>query len=160
MPYDPEKHHRRSIRLRHYDYTRQGSYYVTICTHERRCIFGEITDATACLNDLGNIARTNWLALSQRFPTIGIDEYIIMPNHMHGIIAINETPSSTKAPTLGQIVHAFKAVTTTQIRTTYMPEFAWQGNFYERIIRKDGELNRIRQYIIDNPRRWSLKYEP
>ncbi len=82
MPYDPEKHHRRSIRLRHYDYTRPGSYYVTIYTHERQFIFGEITHATACLNAIGNIAQTNWLALPQRFPTIEIDEYIIMPNHM------------------------------------------------------------------------------
>jgi putative transposase len=109
---------------------------------------------------MGNIAQTNWLALPQRFPTIEIDEYIIMPNHMHGIIAITETSSLTKAPTLGQIVRVFKAVTTSQIRTAYLPNFAWQGDFYERIIRKDGELNHIRQYIIDNPLRWLLKHQP
>ncbi len=160
MPYDPEKHHRRSIRLRHYDYRRQGLYYVTICTHEKRCIFGEIKDNAACLNDIGNIAQTNWLSLPQRFPNIEIDEYIIMPNHMHGIITITEMLSSTKAPTLGEVVRTFKGATTSQIHTTYMPEFAWQRDFYERIIRKDGELDRIRQYIIDNPLRWSLKYAP
>ena len=160
MPYDPEKHHRRSIRLRNYDYRRQGSYYVTICAHEKRCIFGEIKDNAACLNEIGNIAKSNWLTLPQRFPTLEIDEYIIMPNHMHGIITLTGMPSSTKAPPLGEIVRAFKGATTSQIHTTCMPEFAWQRDFYERIIRKDGELTRIRQYIIDNPLRWSLKYAP
>lgn len=133
---------------------------MTICTHEKRCLFGEIKNNAICLNDLGNIAQTNWLTLSQRFPTIEIDEYIIMPNHMHGIITITEMPFSTKAPTLGEIVRAFKGATTSQIHTTCMSEFAWQRDFYERIIRKDGELNRVRQYIIDNPLRWSLKHEP
>ncbi|MHB8600080.1 MAG: transposase [Ktedonobacteraceae bacterium] len=160
MPYDPEIHHRRSIRLRHYDYRRPGSYYVTICVHEKRCVFGEIADAVAHLNELGNIAQTNWLAMPQRFPTIEVDEYIIMPNHMHGIITITETSSSMKAPALGQIIRAFKSATTTQIHATCMPEFEWQNNYYERIIRKDGEINRVRQYIINNPLRWSLQHQP
>src|SRR5579863_6360820 len=98
MPYDPEKHHRRSIRLQHYDYRMPGSYYVTICTHEQKCVFGEIKNNIACLNEPGNIAKRNWLALPQRFLTIEMDEYIIMPNHMHGIITIPEMPSSAKAP--------------------------------------------------------------
>jgi len=158
MPYDPEKHHRHSIRLQHYDYRKPGSYYVTICTHEKHRFFGEIQNNTACLNEPGNIAQRNWLALPQRFPTLEIDEYIIMPDHMHGIITIAEIPSSTKAPTLGQIVQVFKGATSRQIRTTCLPEFAWERDFFERIIRKDGELDRTRQYIMNNPIRWSLKY--
>ncbi len=160
MPYDPEKHHRRSIRLHHYDYSRQGLYYVTICTHEKQCFFGEIKNNTTCLNDLGTIAQTNWLTLPQRFPALEIDEHIIMPNHMHGIITITETEKSfsTKAPILGQIIQVFKGATTRQIRTTCLPAFAWQHDYYERIIRKDSELDRIRQYIMNNPIRWSLKY--
>ena len=159
MPYDPEKHHRRSIRLQHYDYRMPGSYYVTICTHEKQCVFGEIKNDIAILNEPGYIAERNWLALPQRFPTLELDEYIIMPNHMYGIITITEMSSSAKAPTLGQIVQAFKGATTHQIRTTCLSEFAWQRDYFERIIRKDGDLDRSRQYIMNNPIRWSLKYE-
>ncbi len=157
MSYDPEKHHRRSIRLKHYDYRQPGSYYVTICTHEKRCVFGEIKHTIACLNEPGNIAKRNWLALPQRFPTLEMDEYIIMPNHMHGIITITEVSSSTNAPSLGQIVQVFKGVTTREIHTTCLPDFTWQREYFERIIRKDGDLDRTRQYIMNNPIRWSLK---
>ncbi len=158
MPYDPRQHHRRSIRLPHYDYRNPGSYYVTICIHEKRCVFGEVKNNIVCLNEMGQIAQRNWLALPQRFPTLEMDEYIIMPNHIHGIITITERPSSTDAPALSKIMQIFKGATSKQIHDTYLPDFAWQRDYFERIIRKDGDLDRTRQYIMNNPIRWSLKH--
>ena len=140
MPYNPQLHHRRSIRLPHYDYHKPGSYYVTICTHEKRCVFGAIKNNSACLNEPGQIAQRNWLALPQRFPTFEMDEYVIMPNHIHGIITITRGASSTNEPTLGQIVQVFKGATSKEIHDTCLPDFAWQRNYFERIIRQDGDL--------------------
>ena len=161
MPYNPDVHHRRSIRLQHYDYAKPGSYFVTICVYQKRWVFGEIANDSVCLNGAGKIAHESWLALSRQFPYIEFDEYIIMPNHVHSIITIPETQSAPgqQPPTLGHIIRAFKATTTSQIRSTCTPEFAWQRNYYEHIIRKNGELDQIRQYIIDNPLRWSLRHQ-
>ena len=91
MPYNSNIHHRRSIRLKGYDYTQQGAYFVTICTHQRNCLFGEIVDGEIKLNTNGEIARGSWLSIPRHFKNVELDEFVIMPNHLHGIIIIDSS---------------------------------------------------------------------
>jgi len=91
MPYNSNIHHRRSIRLKRYDYTQQGAYFVTICTHQRNCLFGEIVDGEIKLNTNGEIARGSWLSIPRHFKNVELDEFVIMPNHLHGIIIIDSS---------------------------------------------------------------------
>ena len=141
MKYDPQKHHRRSIRLKGYDYSRAGAYFITICTKDRACLFGEVVDGEIQLNDMGHMVYQEWTHLPNRFPNIDLDAFIAMPNHIHGIIVITDvdpvgaglvpaqpvaqndhapTPSGAipsgattrVAPTVGGIVGAFKSITT------------------------------------------------
>ena len=88
MTFDPDKHHRRSLRLKDYDYSRAGAYFVTICTHGRECLFGEIMDGEMRLNDAGQAAQADWVRLPERFQSIELDEFVIMPNHLHGVILV------------------------------------------------------------------------
>ena len=88
IQYNPEKHHRRSIRLTGYDYKQSGAYFVTIVTRNRICLFGDITDGEIVLNDTGRIAEVSWVGLSSRFPTVSLDSFVVMPNHIHGIITV------------------------------------------------------------------------
>ncbi|MTJ08208.1 transposase [Anabaena sp. UHCC 0204] len=90
MSYNPNIHHRRSIRLKGYDYSQQGAYFVTICTYQRNCLFGEIVDDEMKLNTNGEITRGSWLSIPRHFQNVGLDEFVIMPNHLHGIIIIAE----------------------------------------------------------------------
>ncbi|WP_413172537.1 transposase [Anabaena azotica] len=94
MPYNPDIHHRRSIRLKGYDYSQQGAYFVTICTYQRNCLFGEIVDGEMKLNTNGEIAKGCWLSLHQHFQNVELDEFVIMPNHLHGIILIVNNPDA------------------------------------------------------------------
>lgn len=172
MVYDPEKHHRRSIRLKNYDYSQPGVYSVTLCTQNGATMFGDILDGEMRLNDRGEIAQAVWNTLPERFPTLELDYYVIMPNHLHGIVVQGgqPLPRSTNTPgirrhtralvqparsELGQIIRTFKAVTTRLIRVSGTSEFAWHQNYYDHIIRNETDLNRIRQYIVDNPARWA-----
>ena len=91
MRYDPEKHHRRSIRLKGYDYTRAGAYFVTICTKDGACLFGDVADGVMRLNQMGHIVRQCWLAIPDHFPHVLLDEFVVMPNHVHGILVIMPT---------------------------------------------------------------------
>ena len=86
--YNPEKHHRRSIRLTGYDYKQSGAYFVTIVTRNRLCLFGDISDGEMVLSDTGRIAEVSWVGLSSRFPTVSLDSFVVMPNHIHGIITV------------------------------------------------------------------------
>ena len=95
MIYDPKKHHRRSIRLKGYDYSKPGMYYVTIVTHNHKCFFGKIENGKMILNEYGEIAQQCWTEITRRFPNIEIDEYIIMPDHIHAIIKITNPPVGT-----------------------------------------------------------------
>ncbi len=90
MTYDPEKHHRRSIRLKGYDYTQPGAYFITICTHGRECLFGEIIDGEMHLNEAGPIVVQTWWDLPNHVPNVQLDAFVVMPNHVHGIIIITE----------------------------------------------------------------------
>jgi putative transposase len=177
MKYNPDKHHRRSIRLRGYDYTQAGAYFVTICTRNRECLFGDVVNGEMRLNDAGQIVKQIWAALPQRFSSITVDESIVMPNHFHGIIVVHNIivvgaglalPSSapiqgaaSSAPTLGDLIRTFKSISAIRVNRvvdrTGCP--LWQRNYYEHVIRNDDSLGRIRQYIADNPLRWPFDPE-
>ena len=177
MKYDPQKHHRRSIRLKNYDYASPGAYFVTIVTHRRQCLFGNVMDGQMRLNEFGEIVRDEWLKTETIRPRVQLDEYVIMPNHVHGIIIINDDnrrgtlqhaptimqrtptieqfgkPTSDSIPT---IIRLLKSATTKRINeyrnTPAVP--VWQRNYNEHIIRNETELQQIRQYIANNPINW------
>ncbi len=113
MGYDPEKHHRRSIRLPGYDYARAGAYFVTICTYQRECLFGEIAGGDMRLNPLGQIVQEEWLKTAVLRPRVRLDTFVVMPNHVHGIIILNDDRGGTddrrgtlqRAPTIELRTH-------------------------------------------------------
>ncbi len=188
---------RHTIRLPGYDYTQPGAYFVTIVTQDRINRFGEIQNGNMVINKIGCIIQTCWLDLPHRFPGIELDEYVIMPNHFHGIIFITEnmagamdtpvsrrgspcgcpapgqtdqgvgtSPTPTKQINLGDIVGAFKSITTDQyiagVHQSGWPPFhrrLWQRNYYEHIVRNEAEWQKIRQYIRNNPLQWELDIE-
>ena len=180
--YDPDRHHRRSIRLKGYDYTQPGAYFVTLCTHDRAHLFGEVVDGEMRLNEWGEIVRDEWFKTAQVRPYVQLrdDEFVVMPNHIHGIIWIADNVGATRrvaptdrvAPTtprgpapqsIGAIIGQFKSAVTkrmNELRDT-PGALVWQRNYYEHIIRNERALNAIRQYIDENPLRWDLdRYNP
>ena len=161
---------RKNLRLKNYDYAQEGAYYITICTWGRECLFGNIVNGEMELNGIGWIVRQEWLRSPMIRPNVQLDEFMIMPNHMHGIIIINErrgelqfapTPFRSPSQTIGAIVRGFKSSTTKQINVfRNMPNLTvWQRNYYEHIIRDQFDLDRIRGYIADNPKNWALDEE-
>jgi putative transposase len=152
-----------------YDYSEPSGYFVTICTRERRCLLREISEDKMILNDCGKMVETVWNELPLRFPTVKLDGYVVMPNHVHGIIILEQPPvgaqfiapkgAINRVPTLGNIIRFFKACSSRQIRQKLSPLFGWQRNYFDHVIRNDEDLNRIRQYIIDNPLSWALDEE-
>jgi putative transposase len=102
MPYDPEKHRRRSIRLRDYDYRSAGAYFVTLCAYKNICLFGDIIDGRMCLSDLGQVADACWRIIPAHHPHVALDSFVVMPNHVHGILIIKRAAGSEdKAETTG-----------------------------------------------------------
>ena len=140
MPYNPHRNDRRSIRLKGYDYTSPGAYFLTLCTHQRQCLFGEIVDGVMHLNEWGKIVERDWLAIPNHNSHIELDEFVVMPNHFHGAI-----------------VQTFKSQTTRKINriTQSKGRTLWQRNYYEHIVRNENALHRIRTYIQMNPRSWA-----
>lgn len=122
MTYDPDKHHRRSIRLKGYDYASPGAYFVTICTQHGECLFGEIVDGQVNLNEAGQMIQDTWEQLPKRFSIIDLDAYIVMPNHFYAIViirasregkeALKDAEKSDNRPALGDIIGTFKSITT------------------------------------------------
>jgi len=185
MKFNPAIHHRKSIRIQGYDYAQDGAYFITICTHKRQCLFGDIKGilqyaptAEMVLNPFGIVVRDSWQNTPVIRPGILLDEFIIMPNHIHGIIMIcrgvlhGDPPRGgtrrgvlqyaptpifrSPSQTIGAIVRGFKSSTTKQINqireTPGLP--VWQRNYHEHIIRNEEELHRIREYIITNAQNW------
>ncbi|WP_295619696.1 transposase [Chamaesiphon sp. GL140_3_metabinner_50] len=154
MKYNPDRYHRQSIRLSRYDYSKSGAYFITICTYEREHIFGDIVDEIMVLNAFGDFARSHWQQLTQYHPNIIMDESIVMPNHLHGIIFLDELIENTKS--ISEIIRGFKTFSAKAINKERglrgVP--VWQRNYYDRIIRDELELARVRQYIINNPQNW------
>lgn len=164
---------RRSIRFANYDYSQVGLYFVTICCENRICRFGKIQNTDIVLNEAGRMINTEWNNLKKRFSNIELHNYIIMPNHFHGIIEItdvgiplvgirktNGQPQGI-APTLGKILGAFKSITTvkytygvTQLGWEPYDQRIWQRNYYEHIIRDEKSHQNISDYITNNPYNW------
>ncbi len=170
MKSTPNQHHRRSIRLKNYDYSQSGAYFVTICTHNRECLFGGVINGKMALNEYAEIVRRCWLEIPQHFPHALLDEFVVMPNHVHGIFIINNVGVQNFEPlqnqyqkiipkSIGSIVRGFKIGVTKWFRQNTYIHIVWQRNYYEHIIRNEIELNKIREYIINNPLQWeSDKY--
>jgi len=163
---------RKPIRLIGYDYTQPGAYFVTICTHQRVPLFGTVTNGAMQLNACGRIAEAEWKRTAALRPDIAVDDFVVMPNHIHAIIVIYDsrdlvpqTPVEPHDPqfarpvpgSLGTIVGAYKAAVTRQSRrlqdTISLP--LWQRNYHDHIIRTEHTYHTIRHYIRDNPRRWT-----
>lgn len=176
MKFDPKKHHRRSIRLKGYDYSKPGGYFITICTQNRELLFGTVRNGHIILNDAGRMIQQWYFGLEFKFPDIQCDQHIIMPNHFHAIIIIvgadlrvcpkTNTHAKPKqgehtGSPLPKIVQWFKTMTTNHYiqgvnNNGWMPfdKKLWQRNYWEHIIRDENNLNRIRRYIIENPLKW------
>jgi len=169
-----QRHKRRSIRLQGYDYSQAGAYYFTICTRDRECLFGEVVDGQMRLNQTGQIIHTVWDSLPQFYVGCELDAFLIMPNHLHGVIvigepvgAIHESPlppvriADRRRMLLSKILGRFKMVSAKQINILQATQGkpVWQRNYYEHVIRDDRSLNRIRQYIADNPAQWEFDLE-
>lgn len=167
----PDLHHRHSIRMNNYDYSQLGAYFITICTHQREQLFGEIVNGVVELNEFGQITREEWQRTSSVRSEIELGEFVIMPNHIHGIIMIHEPvgayghtplpsakPSTFESPsrTLGAMIRGFKSTVTTQINqkrgTPGRP--VWQRNYWEHIIRNEQDLSNAHAYIMHNPDQW------
>ena len=160
----PPLPNRQSIRYKGYDYRGVGYYHVTICCFEKKCRFGKVIDDKVVLNEFGQIAFDIWESLPDRFERIETDVYVIMPNHIHGIIIKKENEvreyidNVTKR--LGDIVGAFKSIVFNECLKIYkarnlMMGKLWQDNYWERIIRNEDAYFEIGNYIINNPRTWS-----
>jgi putative transposase len=154
---------RKQNRLKDYDYSRNGCYFVTICTNNRKEIFGIIANNQIILNKYGDIARNSWLDLPNHHKNIKLDEFVVMPNHIHGILIIDNpvangpARSSTKYPksdNLSVVIGSYKSAVSKQINQLNNIKFKWQKSFYDHIIRTDKSLNIIRKYIINNPAKW------
>jgi len=172
--YNSKVHHRRSLRLQRYNYGQAGMYFVTVCTHERELVFGEIMGGKVVLNQVGRVVEEEWQQTSTLRPYVVLDEFIVMPNHFHAILMIISAGRGTarRAPTTEQfgkpvsgslptIIRSFKSATAKRINNLHSAPGIplWQRNYYEHIVRNEGALRRIREYILTNPLRWELDRE-
>lgn len=184
MKYNPAIHHRRSIRLKGYDYSQNGMYFITVCIQNRECLLGEIENEKMILNEYGEIIELTWFDLTNHNTNILLDYFMIMPNHVHGIVMIMNNEKSVvgagskpalikinsvdigmdfkgaglePAPTgLTEIVRQFKTFSAKRINKLRNTPAnpVWQRNFYDHIIRSEQGLTRIREYMINNPIKW------
>lgn len=166
LPWGPRA--RRSIRLADHDYRQAGAYFVTICARTRAPRFGDIVSGTVRLRRAGQIAQELWLEIPGHFSNVQLDEFVIMPDHMHGVLILLPQLDLRARPrrfadsvprSLSTIVGAYKAEVTKRVNALGSAggESVWQRNFYEHIIRSPRALQRIRTYIRDNPLRWTPK---
>ncbi len=166
-----QKYRIESTRSKNWDYSDPGYYFVTICIKDRICYFDKIVHSQAVLSDMGMIVSEEWKETEKKQQNVKLDSWVIMPNHIHGIIVITRKckyPVETsrrnvstiknklKPNSLGSIIGQFKSVCTKKIRQMGNDEFAWQSRFYDHIIRNEKSLYNIRQYIQYNPIRWDM----
>ena len=169
-------HRRKSIRLKGYDYSQPGAYFVTICTKNRKAIFGDVVDGEMRMSQMGEIASRCWREIPDHFTNVELDEFVVMPNHVHGIIVILDDVNS-----VGVIHESPLPKTTTERRRMLLPKIigrfkmnsakrinllrnssgipVWQRNYFEHIVRDEKSMTRIREYIDTNPQRWELDRE-
>ena len=181
MIFNPYIHHRRSIRLRGYDYAKSGKYFITLCSYERARLFGEVINGCMILSELGRIVTEEWLRTPVIRSNVELGEFILMPDHFHGIILILEerngehvgansysprqssqfaptvTPFRSPSNTIGAIIRGFKGSTTKRVNEMRGTPgvHLWQRNYYDHIIRNEYELDQIRKYMRLNPSRWA-----
>ena len=184
IPYDPDKHHRRSVRLRGYDYALAGAYFVTNCTHARECLLGTVLDGRMILSKYGSAVQDCWNDLPRHYGHVVLDEMVIMPNHVHGIIILTPPDVATSSVGAGlpvlagpgkpapntesalaqakrhglpEIVRALKTHSSRRINELRLTHSAdvWQRNYHDRIIRNDRQLQAIRGYIRSNADHWA-----
>lgn len=168
--------HRRSLRLRVYDYSQAGAYFLTVCAHAKLCLFGEIEHGLMRLNQYGKIVAEEWLRSAAVREEIECGEFVVMPNHFHGIVhivrsdfntenqgyfhtesrAYCHTPLRSPSRNLGAMVRGFKSAVSNRINEIRhaVGVSVWQRNYYEHVIRDDADYNRIVEYILENPQRW------
>ena len=161
-----------STRLEDWDYSSSGYYFVTICTNNMECVLSRITDGKVVLTGIGNIAKRLWLEIPEHFKNVELDEFIIMPNHMHGIVIINNVEtchgvslqknsnvnkfSKPISGSLAMIINQYKSSVARICRKNGYNKFAWQPRFYDHIIRNEKLLQKIREYIHNNPLKWDV----
>ena len=151
---------RKSPRLKGFDYSQNGAYFITICTHNRECILGNIVGqglapAETNLSQYGKIAKDQLLNLENRYKTIKIDKYIIMPNHIHIIVIIDNTAGASPCPTISDIICSFKSLTTRVCNKSYnKPQKIFQTSFHDHIIRNEKDYQKIWEYIDTNIVKW------
>ena len=184
MTYDPSIHHRKSIRLKEYDYAESGMYFFTVCCHDKKALLGHISEGEIELNRFGEIVHEVWLDLPKHYAQIKLDEFVVMPNHIHAVVVIDgekvpykrniteqqhnvETwrAASLQSETmtnianmqgwLSVVIGGLKSAITKYAHDNGIP-FAWQTRFYDRIVRSQDELNRIGEYIQSNVAQWSI----
>jgi len=179
MKYNPDVHHRRSIRLKGYDYAQVGACFLTLCAHHRERLFGDIAEGRMHLNAAGETAVRCWHEIPAHFPHVRLDAFVVMPNHVHGILGIEDIGKTNRAKdfsplprrttiretnakqqplgtskTLGSVVRGFKIGMTKWMRKNTSVSEVWQRNYWEHVIRDESEMNRIREYIVTNPSKW------
>lgn len=182
--FDPKIHHRRSTRLEGYDYSQAGAYFVTVVTWQRKNLFGNIVDGEIVLDVYGEIIQKWWDDIPVHFPNVETGAFVIMPNHIHGIVVIGDTrrsavlapdvgvqnstggggtpPLPGRKPTLGQVVAYFKYQSTKEMNSLAgngVTTKFWQRNYHDRVIRNEGEMSRIWDYIESNPAWWETDPE-
>ena len=180
-----ESPRRKSTRLQGYDYSLSGAYFVTICTQGKRCLLSSVVGNCVELSPAGEIVRSVWRSLPERFPRVVLDEYVAMPNHFHAILALvgeglappgvstgkvaNAKPrlvppvvfAGVKSYSLADVIGAFKSISTMKVNRLLHRKGLplWQRSYYEHIIRKGEDLRKIQQYIMENPLNWALDKE-
>jgi REP element-mobilizing transposase RayT len=170
--------HRKQLRLRGYDYAFPGVYFVTICSAGKLAVFGAVSGEKIVLSPAGEIVRSEWIALAERFAGLLLDEFVIMPNHLHGVLAFvgraggaslgptgGASPApeggASPSPTLFAVMGAFKSISTIKVNKLLGRRGVplWQRSYYEHIVRTGEDLRKIQRYILENPLIWSLDPE-
>ncbi len=164
---------RQSIRLSEYDYSQPSVYFVTICTQRRKYLFGDVLDGMMAINKYGFIVHECWHGIPKHFRNVELDAFVIMPNHLHGILFLaDRRGTACRAPTkekfgkpvatsLPTIIRSFKSAATKCLRdfSGEQKTLFWQRNYFEHVIRNEESLLKIREYIITNPQRWQFDSE-
>ena len=142
---------RRRTRLAAYDYAEQGAYFVTVCARDRACVFGSVVGDRIRPSELGVVVLECWRAISGHFPDVELDAFVVMPNHVHGVVILTRAGRARPLPT---VIGSFKAAVSRQAGRP-----VWQRSFHDRIIRGDDELRALRRYVAENPLKWAVDHE-
>ena len=160
-----------SARLQSWDYGSNGAYFITICTQNREQYFGEIINSQMHLNEIGKLAEQYWIEIPNHFPFVELGNFVVMPNHVHGIVIINKTGVqklhcnvstdknnqmaliSPKPGTIPTIIRSYKSIVTKMSRNIHA-DFGWQSRFHDHIIRDAQSFENIQNYILENPNKW------